>query len=263
MSPGVIHNTKVAFIISPQSNGEGIMVFIKAGTNVPFDFTISDVFCYEGAYANPPRKIVSLDCNPNCSFVNLRQWYGQVGKSVSVQMKTTKGWRRLYRIPNLMDDNNKSYPNGVFSFFGELLIWKGYSSSFYADYKAEIMYVRTYSNNTPKYYLNVTTNHWDAIFTKFRLVKDNSAPNHIYLEGYYNLTAAEWVSLGFDYFCHGGVNSVDFMTNWSAINYKDSDIKLIRDVFAGINVESNTIYSNQTAISTEVTPTCPLTNVIA
>ena len=122
-------NNKIRMVFTSgnmNANPISFLVIPKAGKDVPFDFTISDVFMYEGAYTNPPLY-VSLDVNPNMSILYKDRLYEkQYGSFPSISTGATIGWQRIYEIP-CVKNNGVNFTRTNFE--GILQIGKEYNAS--------------------------------------------------------------------------------------------------------------------------------------
>lgn len=191
------------FIFNPTidtqtNNGIGSLIILKAGTNVPFDFTISDVFMYEGAYTNPPLY-VSPDVNPNMSIMYKDRLYEkQYGSFPSVSTSATIGWQRIYEIPcwkNSLGNFQRT------NFEGILQIGKEYNASIHSF--TEVKFGVARDGGDTYAFLEAEAYGADSVatgttypFSQFRISR-NPTTGVFYLDGYHatNSSNGVWFNL--------------------------------------------------------------------
>lgn len=221
-------NNRSLYIFNPTidtetNNGIGSLIILKAGTNVPFDFTISDVFMYEGAYTNPPLY-VSLDVNPNMSILYKDRLYEkQYGGFPSVSTGATIGWQRIYEIPCVKKGINFIRTN----FEGILQIGKEYNASIHSFTEVKFGVAKdggdTYAFlEADAYGVGSVATGTTYPFSQFRISR-NLTTGVFYLDGYHANSASngvwfnlsDWSYLGRDRTWH----LYEIMSNPTNNNY--------------------------------------------
>ena len=252
------------------SSLHGLLVYPKAGKYVPFDFTISDVFMYEGAYVNPP-VYVSPDVNPCIKFI-ASPLLDSVLEREGIESSITANnrWYRVYKFP-------KFYPaaeiagvvSNSISFWGRFIINKGYNTNvfhqYYIDVALSIMDLGHTPLPTGAYRLEVkvdkpttgTTNN----LSKFKIVKDSD--NECYLLAYYvkSGTGDTFDTYLVDYNAGSFVNP---MSKHGSLFYTDNKSnKEIREIYLdGILHFAGGLYLDTGVnLTPEVTPTWNMTAI--
>lgn len=153
-----------------------------------FDFTVSDCFCYKGAYTNPPIY-KSLDVLPSNQFAldTIDQPQRFFNSSLKQSSLTKLGWHRIFRMREI----RTNYESAI---QGSLRLIKGYTEGGYHAYNIDFA---CFGNNS---YLKATlyTSHPSNTYaTKFRLAIDpNDTSRHVYVEMYHSKeysSGNEWI----------------------------------------------------------------------
>ena len=228
------------------TTGAGFLFVLKAGKDVPFDFTISDVFMYEGAYVNPPIY-VSLDANPNIKFLPIRQGtpFCPTFKSVAC---STKSYKRIFKIPTRGWGDN---PSNSMIFYGVLDMFKSYKYGFNEVYEIEFSYCEN-GTDGKSYYIrprifSVVQANQHPRFSKFRFARGSDG--FVYLEGYYNNTNTDNIM----YYIRewNAVESSDIIERVSYVNNDNTQIHY-EQVINDDMVLSNTSADSDTILGAEV-----------
>ena len=231
------------------NNGQGILIILKEGLNVPFDITISDMCIYEGAYSNPPIY-VSPECNPGRTFVGLNNFYNNFYYSRGSGQLNKKGWHRIYRLYN----ENSNYNSWRYASEYKISLQKGYANGLYETYIIRFALHGQYSEPTTVGYY-IEPNLYAAFhsasmkFTKFALGFSNG---EVHLMGYYNTTVNDQFVLSVEEYytaLSSWVRDAYFIEN-SAANYTESRKRLHTVCIDNADID-NTLVSD-TIIGSEV-----------
>ena len=132
--------------VTSNQSGSGFLIFVKGGDNVPFDFTISDLALYEGAYINPPN-IESPDVLYADVLHTKNEYYSpRPVYNSRFKIYGKSAWTRILRIRNMFTKSNSNWVIPWTSWYGKFLLIKGYSqpgsnsnNNTYSLYTFEIM----------------------------------------------------------------------------------------------------------------------------